>query len=109
MKIDLVTETITVAGIRLPWRQRKTYPPNLHKVLKHGEVFIPLDLLQKVCDRTADDYLYHPIPAWEVTHQQEWALIEEGLAEKEARGFIHGTERGRRVLAQLKEQQEKTA
>jgi hypothetical protein len=103
MKVELVTKTVEVAGFELPWKNRRGYPPNHGKILSQGVVFIPLELFEQICERDTDDYLLGNIPAWHADFQQELALIQAGFAERETRGTIHGTDKGRQVLNNLEQ------
>jgi hypothetical protein len=97
MSYPIVTKTVEVHGIELPWVRRKAYAPQKGIVLGRGTAFIPLTLLEEVAQRTIDDYLYGNMPP-ELDSEQQLALEQAKLAEKETRGGCHGTDKLRRWL-----------
>lgn len=93
----ITTRTVEERGVVLPWKRVERYGPPLREkpkgtVLESGEVFVSMSTLYAVNERTSDDYL-REIPPPFVGYHEELALVEAGLADKETRGGIHGTEK----------------
>ena len=96
-RVEIVTKTVEVQGLELPWVKRKLYAPNKNQIIDSGMVFIPLDLLEEVANRTNDDYIYG-IPPPSLTYPMQLALEQAKLAERETRGGYHGTDKLRRLV-----------
>lgn len=104
MTFTFTTRTVEERGLELPWERLERYGPEhlpghppRGTVLESGTVFIPVNALYEVADRTTDDYLWENPPP-QVGYHAQLALVKAGLAEEETRGGIHGTPALRELL-----------
>ena len=98
------SRTIKQDGIILPWQRvepygpftfpdgRVTDKPPKGTVLESGEVFVPMDVLYEVSQRTSTDAMFGVTPP-DVGYHEQMALEQAGLARGETRGGCHGTEK----------------
>lgn len=111
MTHPIVTKTVEVRGIVLPWKKIERYGPIYSPwianppyrppkgtVLESGEVFIPLSTLEELAEQDTYDSQFGQV--FLLDYHEGLALEEAGLAAGETKGGYHRTDK---LLAFLRE------